>query len=246
MADLNYRPMGLESDLANRNFQGATDPDQFLFKEFYWYEPIDRNKSDEASEKEGRPVKIKGQRQVYIRIMKPGDQTSILETPAREDHKRRFPNEWLNFQRDNGMIADTANQAGWRVENWDELTPDEIHKLKFHRFYTVEQIANASDGAIQGLGMGGLALRQKAQTALNEKSGVAKAEEKKEIEELKAQVAKLTELLTKAPQVATPASNEAPPAPTLAPASPAAPRKKYVMTEEHKAKLRAAREAKKK
>ena len=246
MADLNYRPMGLETDVANRNFAGAANPDSFLHAEFYWHEPLDRNKSDIESEKAGRPVPVKGPRQVYIRIMKPGDQTSILETPVREDHKRRFPEKWLYFQMSEGLIEDTKNQPGWKIENWDELTPDDIHRLKFHRFYTVEQVANASDGAIQGYGMGGLALRKKAQDAIQAKNSLAKEAENKELEDLKAQVAKLTALLTTAPQVATPASNEAPPAPTPAPASPAEPKKKYVMTAEHKAKLKAAREAKKK
>ncbi len=170
MADMNYRPMGFESDVANPQFAGAADPEQFLFKQFYWHEPIDRNKSDEASEKEGRPIKIKGPKTIYIRVMKPGDQTSILETPMMEDHKRMFPREWLNFQMQEGLIPNTAAEAGWKVEHWDELTPDEIHKLKFNRFYTVEQIANASDGAIQGFGMGGEALRKRAQDALFKKN----------------------------------------------------------------------------
>ena len=42
--------MGLETDVANTAFAGAADPDQFLHKEFYWHEPFDRNKTEEASE----------------------------------------------------------------------------------------------------------------------------------------------------------------------------------------------------
>ena len=229
MADLNYRPMGLESDVANANFAGAANPDSFLHAEFYWHEPLDRNKTEEASEKEGKLVRVKGPKTVYIRIMKPGDQTSILETPAREDHKRRFPEKWLYFQMTEGLIENTANQAGWKVENWDELTPDEIHKLKFNRFYTVEQIANASDGQVQGLGMGGLALRQRAQTALNAKNSAAGKEKDAELAELKKTVEELKALLTTKP---------AEPQPPVKP--------KYVMTPEHKEKMRLAREAKKK
>ena len=246
MADIGYRPMGLETDVANPNFSGATNPDSFLHAEFYWHEPWDRNKTEEASEKAGKFVRVKSEKQVYIRIMKPGDQTSILETPVREDHKRRFPEKWLYFQMSEGLIEDTKNQSGWKVEGWEELTPDEIHKLKYHRFYTVEQIANASDSQIQGYGMGGLAMRKKAQDALAAKQAAAKVVENSEIEELKKTVAELKAMLQpKAQQVAEPASNETPPSPTLV--SPAAPTKgKYVMTAEHKAKLKAAREAKKK
>lgn len=243
MADLNYRPMGLETDVANTAFAGATNPDSFLHAEFYWHEGIDRNKSDEASLEAGKIVRIKAPKEIYIRIMKPGDQTSILETKVREDHKRRFPEKWLYFQMSEGLIENTANQAGWKVENWEELTPDEIHKLKYHRFYTVEQIANASDGQIQGYGMGGLAMRKKAQDALQAKAQVAKAAENREIEELKKTVAELKALLQPpAPQVAT-AGNEVPEAPVPpAPASPAAPKKWRDM---NAAERKAYKEAKK-
>jgi len=239
--------MGLETDVANQNFAGAANPDSFLHKEFYWHEPLDRNKTDEASEKEGRLVRIKGPKTIYIRIMKPGDANSILETPAREDHKRRFPMEWLNFQMVEGLIPNTAAEAGWKVENWEEMTPDEIHKLKYNRFFTVEQIANASDGQIQGLGMGGDGLRNRAKEALAKKNAVAKVNENAEIEQLKKQVADLMALVQPKAQQVAQAGNEEPEAPSLnAPSSPAAPKSKYVMTPEHKAKLKAAREAKKK
>jgi len=34
----------------------------------------------------------------FIRINIPGDKTSVVEQPVREDHKRRFPRQWLYFQ----------------------------------------------------------------------------------------------------------------------------------------------------
>src|SRR3990167_10688072 len=149
MSDLGYRPMGFETDLANRNFVGATNPDSLLHSEFYWYEPLDQNKSDEESVKQGRPIRINGPKQIYVRIMAPGDQTSIIETPVREDHKRRFPEKWLYFQIQEGLIDGGANQPGWKIEEkmdgmW-ELSEEEVHQLKFLRFYTVEQIAGAND-----------------------------------------------------------------------------------------------------
>ena len=207
MADLNYRPMGLETDVSNPNFAGATNPDSFLHAEFYWHEPFDRNKSDEESEKAGKMVRVKGPRQVYIRIMKPGDQTSILETPVREDHKRRFPEKWLYFQMQEGLLENTANQAGWKVENWEELTPDEIHKLKYHRFYTVEQIAGAQDAQVQKLGIGGPGLRERARVALRERMRKEFAtdlnEKEAEIRSLRENQAKMQEQLNQLLEAAT-------------------------------------------
>ena len=37
----------------------------------------------------------------FIRIMAPGDKTNIIEQPVREDHKERFPRQWLYFQMQN-------------------------------------------------------------------------------------------------------------------------------------------------
>ena len=34
----------------------------------------------------------------YVRIMAPGDKTNILDQPLRDDHKERFPRQWLHYQ----------------------------------------------------------------------------------------------------------------------------------------------------
>ena len=38
---------------------------------------------------------------VYVRIMVPGDTTNIIDQPVRDDHKERFPRQWLHFQMQN-------------------------------------------------------------------------------------------------------------------------------------------------
>lgn len=163
----------LASDLNNPEFVGAINPDSLLHVEFYLFEPLDKWASDEASYQQGRPVRIMmpGGKRPYVRIMKPGDNTSIIETPVREDHKRRFPQQWLYFQMQEGLIDGGANIPGWKLEDWPELQhkEEQLHDLKARRFYTVEQIAGASDAQVQGMGFGGPGLRESARAALRSK-----------------------------------------------------------------------------
>lgn len=194
-----YVPLGFESDVSNRNFAGAQNGDDLLHVEIYWYEPIDKNKTEAAAEATGVYRPIKGERQIYIRIMKPGDKTSMIETPLREDHKRRFPAKWMYFQIQEGMIDGGANQPGWKIEEWGVLSEEEVHRLKFLRFYTVEQIAGASDAQVMSMGMGGASLKKKAVEACKERATASvrhELEEKdKKIAEQEARLKKLEELV---------------------------------------------------
>ena len=92
----------LASDLNNPEFVGAVNPDSLLYVEFYWHEPIDKWSSEQATMKAGKRVVIKLPKQPFVRIMRPGDQTTIVETAVREDHKARWPEKWMYWQ--NGPI----------------------------------------------------------------------------------------------------------------------------------------------
>ena len=163
----------LASDLNNPEFTNPSNPDDVLHVDFYMYAAIDANKSA-AEGKEVRCPPVP-----YVRIMRPGDNTSIIETPVRDDHKARWPKRWLAFQMREGMIEGQADIPGWKIEDWSVVNPDQIHELKYLRFSTVEQIAGASDSQIQRLGLGGSGLREQARAALKEKS---RAEFKAELE----------------------------------------------------------------
>ena len=102
--------------------------------------------------------------------MRPGDNTSIIETAVRDDHKARWPHKWLAWQMKEGLIEGDQNIPGWKIEDWPVLKPDQIHELKYLRFNTVEQIAGASDAQIQRLGMAGIGLRLQAQQTLKDKA----------------------------------------------------------------------------
>ena len=172
----------LASDLANPEFVGSRNPDDALFVEFYMHEGIDKNKTVETGKK------IRLDPAPYVRIAVPGDKTSIIETPVREDHKRRWPQKWLYFQMQEGLVTGEQELPGWKLEEWDYLDSEQVRELKYNRFTIVEQVAGASDAQIQKLGMGGVALREAAKRALRDKMG---AEVREEIERKDKEIAQL-------------------------------------------------------
>ena len=183
----------LASDLNNPEFVNPQNPDQFLAVDIYWAEPLDKNKTEKASEDAGKYVPVKEPKQIFIRIQKPGDLTSVIETRLREDHKRRFPDHWKRFQIVEGLLNEDI--PGWKVDEWGELSQDEINRLKFLRFNTVEQIAAASDAQCQGIGMGAEGLRMRARIAIRDRAkNMVKdelAQKDKEIAEMKARMERL-------------------------------------------------------
>jgi len=137
----------------------------------------------------------------YVRIMIPGDKTNIIDQPVRDDHKRRFPRQFLYFQMKN---APESAEVGTPLEDWnsecpDELTTGQLEELRILKFRTVEQIRGASDGQLQKVGMGASGLRDRARMYLARKNST---EADQKIANLEAMVAQLSALVTKseAPQ----------------------------------------------
>lgn len=127
----------------------------------------------------------------YVRIQAPGDKTNVIDQPLREDHKARFPRQWLYFQMQQSEGA--AAQIGTPLSQWqkdfpDEVNRDQIAELSIMKFLTVEQLALASDAQMQRVGMGGLGLREKARQYLNRKN---RMDSSSELEQTKAQLAQL-------------------------------------------------------
>lgn len=189
----------LASDLSNPEFVGAKNPDSGLHVEFYWHEPVDAWASRQQSQEMQKKVVVKGDKAVYCRIMVPGDKQTIWEEAVREHHKQRFPRQWMAWQISEGIIGGDGDIPGWKLSEWDELGEDQLRELTFMRFHTVEQLAGANDKQLQGIGMGGLQLKEKAKVALRNRMGAETREaleaERAEKEELKARLAKLEALL---------------------------------------------------
>ena len=178
----------LASDANNPNFLGAHNPDAALVVKFH-KKPIQQ---PFLSNKEGRPI---FQDVDYITIFTPGNDKNIIDTPVRQEHKNRFPQQWAMYQSSqtggDGMI-------GTPVSAWPMLTASQAEEFKAVKFFTVEQIANASDFQLQSLGMIGGAnphvIRDRAKAYLAAAAGTAAPQaQAAELAEAKAQMAAMQE-----------------------------------------------------
>lgn len=107
-----------------------------------------RVENEFLSSQEGRPV---SEMRDFIRIEIPGNSLSIIDTLASDEHKKRFAMEWAQYH----ALSDKsqATVQGTALEDWPALTAAQAFDLKHFKFYTVEQVANASDQQIQSIGM---------------------------------------------------------------------------------------------
>ena len=162
--------MALDSDIHNA--------DSHLHVEFYVYDK--------------EPYKEKP----FVRIIVPGDKTTIIDQPVRDDHKQRFARQWLHFQ----MQNNNAEVIGVPLTQWVKDDPENFNdmqmaELQIFKFQTVEQVATASDSQLQRIGMGAVSLREMARRYLavkNQSSSQTEIEQtKKELAEVKEQMAAL-------------------------------------------------------
>lgn len=180
----------LASDANNPNFAGAYNPDAALTVQFIRRPVLQPFRT----EKEGRPIYEDVD---FIRIFTPGNNLNIIDTPVREEHKQRFPRQWQMFS--NAHSADTR-EVGTPVTQWPYLTASQGEEFKALKFFTVEQIANASDMQLQSLGMVGGAqpyvIRDRARAYLAAAAGTAVPEaQAAELAEAKLQMAEMQKQL---------------------------------------------------
>lgn len=147
------------------------------------------------SELQGKPV----YKQVpFVKIYIPGDKTKTVDRPARMEgfadvpsDPQRFPRQWAAFQQGVKAVSE-----GFPLEEWTQMTASSVRDLHAINIYTVEQLANVPDSALDGLGHGGRHLRDKAKAhleRLQDDSITArlvadKAELQRQIDELKATI----------------------------------------------------------
>ena len=77
---------------------------------------------------------------VFIRIMVPGDKTSIVDRQATPEDKRRFSAQFAKFREDQEQ-TDTGTPL--TMVPW--LTPAQAAEYKFFNIFTVEQLAECPD-----------------------------------------------------------------------------------------------------
>jgi len=127
----------------------------------------------------------------FVRINIPGDKTTIIEQPMNEDHKRRFPRQYLYFQmkqNENDAPAMGTSFDVWFAEGNGDITKGQGEELRILKFQTVEQVANASDAQLQRIGMGSAGLREKAKGFLAKRN---RSETENQLDDTKKQLAEL-------------------------------------------------------
>jgi len=150
-------------------------------------------KNDFLSNKENRPI---FEMRDFVRIEIPGNSYSIIDTYAGEHHKKSYPQQWAHYQNEKRDLGEDDHIQGTFLKEWALLTPAQAKELKHFHFYTVEQVANASDAQLSPIrmivGMGEHSFREKARAFLAAANGAAAVEaEKKEVEKRDAQINEL-------------------------------------------------------
>lgn len=116
------------------------------------------------SDMEGRPI---FDDVVLTRIRIPGDATTEICRPLLEEDKRRFPLQWAHFINKQGQ---SEAVTGTPIAELPGISKAVVENLRALKFYTVEQVAQASDAAVSNLqmtvGMAPLAFRERCQRYL--------------------------------------------------------------------------------
>lgn len=180
----------LASDLNNPEFVGAVNPDSALAVTFRW----DKRLNEFRSKEEGRPIY---DWMDWIHIQVPGNQLTDINRPAESRDKLRFPIQWARYQA--AKEGGTVIGVGTPLEQWPLIGREVAESLRYFKFFTVENIAEAADGAIQGIGMAGgmdpLALKEKARAWL--KAARTDADATKQAELLEQKEKEIAELRAK-------------------------------------------------
>lgn len=151
----------LASDLANPDFVNPINPDNTVGVRFY-SKPLQDNYQ---TEQQGRPIFVDTD---MVRITTPGDSLSVIDTIATEHYRKRFPRQWDFYV--SKKEGDQMTVGRTPLSAWAKLSAAQVEELRHLKFYSVEDVANASDAALQNVGMiagmGGHAFRDAAQVYL--------------------------------------------------------------------------------
>jgi hypothetical protein len=133
-----------------------------------------------------------------VEVFMPGNNLNIPVFRVTDEHRERWPKQYDAFKK--GLEPPTD---GTPIEEWPALNRAQILELRYLNFRTVEDIANATDHALQRMGMGARNLRDRAKAfmddaaaiALVEKTSAESAAKDTEIENLRLMVQQQAEAL---------------------------------------------------
>lgn len=130
----------------------------------------------------------------HLKLQAPGNTRTVYHQPVRLDSgpghpsdPERFPREWAAFQ------AGQSHELGTSIYEWDGVTPSDARRFELNGIKTVEQLAHVSDANLLGLGVGALALREKARTFISGNS--TETQLRQQLGEQNEQIGKLTDIV---------------------------------------------------
>jgi hypothetical protein len=136
--------------------------DEQLFVVFY----MGTLKNESRSLEEGRLIVDDVE---AVRIMVPGDKTSVIDRPATPTDKARFARQYALFRQ--GKIGE-EQVSGTRLKDWPFVSRAQVEELNYLGIKTVEQMANASD-AINFPGLQALKTHARSWLATAKDSAIA-------------------------------------------------------------------------
>lgn len=139
-----------------------------------------------ATAKEGRDIYKDEER---VQFMVPGGLNQPVER-VNDSHIQRWPEEYKKFKNGQEMSA-----TGTPLEQWAVLSRAMVLELKAIGFFTVEQLAEMTDQAMQRIRTGGHRIRELAKQYLDD--SYAQAEANKLLIEKEAQLSRIAELENK-------------------------------------------------
>jgi hypothetical protein len=102
----------------------------------------------------------------HLRLQAPGNTKAVYHQPVRMESypgrpsdPERFPREWAAFQ------AGQSTENGTSIYAWEGMSPADARRFELAGIKTVEQLANVSDMNLSGLGVGAMALRERARSS---------------------------------------------------------------------------------
>ena len=144
----------------NPRFKG----DENLYVRFFYHPHHD----PEASVAQGRPIY---QDREYVEIIVPGDKTTSVVRPVRDQDKMRFARQYQSFKSNQ-----VQTNFGTPLEAWPGITRAQCEELKYFKIFTVEQLANMPDSIAQRF-MGVNSLRARAKDFLEASKGTVQLEQ---------------------------------------------------------------------
>jgi len=147
--------------------------------------------NDDKSAEAGRPIYDEDD---FVTIVIPGNRNATFVSRVTNDVKRRFESKWKRY-----AAGLEQTQSGTPLEQWPQMSVSMVATLKAMNVYSVEQLAEMSDGDAQSI-MGNFALRQRAKVFLEAAKGEAvnakmEAQLEKRDEEINALKAQMQELI---------------------------------------------------